>query len=87
MKTVVRVRVASVAKIAAIASGLIGVVVGVVLILGLMFQGSVSASDVVLAAFLPTLYAVSGLVLGAVGAWLYNLVAGWVGGIELELED
>ena len=87
MKTVARVRVASVAKIALIVSGLVGVLVGVVLILGRMLLGPVSFSDFLVASFLPVLYAVSGLMLAVVGAWLYNLVAGWVGGIELELED
>lgn len=36
---------------------------------------------------MPFLYAVTGVVFGALIAWLYNLVAGWTGGIELELED
>lgn len=35
---------------------------------------------------MPVLYACFGLVGGAVGAALYNLVAGWIGGLEVELE-
>lgn len=35
---------------------------------------------------MPVIYAVMGVVGGAVGAALYNLVAGWVGGIEMEIE-
>ena len=35
---------------------------------------------------MPVMYAVFGLVGGAIGAALYNLVAGWVGGIEMEME-
>ena len=35
---------------------------------------------------MPVMYGVLGLVGGAIGAALYNLVAGWVGGIEVELE-
>jgi hypothetical protein len=35
---------------------------------------------------MPFLYALLGVVFGALIAWLYNLVAGWTGGIELELE-
>jgi hypothetical protein len=31
------------------------------------------------------MYGVMGLVGGAVGAALYNLVAGWIGGIEVEI--
>ena len=35
---------------------------------------------------LPVFYAVIGFVGGAIYAWLYNLVAGWVGGLELDIE-
>jgi hypothetical protein len=35
---------------------------------------------------MPFLYALLGVVFGALIAWLYNLVAGWTGGIEFELE-
>jgi hypothetical protein len=34
----------------------------------------------------PIFYGVMGFVCGVIGAALYNLVAGWVGGIELSLE-
>jgi hypothetical protein len=36
---------------------------------------------------LPLIYGVAGFISGAVGAFLYNIVAGWVGGIEVELEN
>ena len=39
----------------------------------------------VFAIMMPVMYSVTGLISGAVGAALYNLVAGWVGGIEVEL--
>lgn len=35
----------------------------------------------------PVSYAIMGFVAGLLGAYIYNLVAGWVGGIEIELED
>ena len=35
---------------------------------------------------LPILYGVIGVVAGALIAWLYNVVAGFTGGLELELE-
>jgi hypothetical protein len=38
------------------------------------------------AIFAPILYAVMGFLTGVVGAFIYNLVAGWVGGIEVEVE-
>jgi len=35
----------------------------------------------------PIIYGIVGFVGGAVGAVLYNLVAGWVGGIEIEFQE
>ena len=35
---------------------------------------------------MPLLYGAFGFVFGALIAWLYNLVAGWTGGLELDLE-
>jgi len=35
---------------------------------------------------LPIFYGLIGFVGGAIGAWLYNVVVGFVGGIELDLE-
>ena len=34
----------------------------------------------------PLLYAAMGFVFGAIGAVVYNLIAKWVGGIEVEVE-
>lgn len=36
--------------------------------------------------FIPIFYAVIGGLMGMLAAWLYNVVAGWVGGIEFEVE-
>lgn len=41
---------------------------------------------VVMAIMMPVLYGVMGFVMGALGAFLYNLRAKWVGGFELEME-
>jgi hypothetical protein len=36
---------------------------------------------------LPIMYGVMGFIFGAIGALIYNVAAGFVGGIELELEN
>jgi hypothetical protein len=36
---------------------------------------------------MPVLYGLFGILTGAVGAAIYNLVAGWIGGLEVELEN
>ena len=37
--------------------------------------------------FLPIFYGVFGFVSGLICAWLYNLLAGWMGGIEVDFEQ
>jgi hypothetical protein len=34
----------------------------------------------------PIMYGVMGFIAGVIGAFIYNIVAGWVGGIEVEVE-
>jgi hypothetical protein len=36
---------------------------------------------------MPIMYAIFGVIGGAIGAALYNLVAGWIGGIEVQLDE
>ena len=36
---------------------------------------------------IPVVYLVFGFVFTLIAAWLYNLVAGWVGGVEYTTED
>ncbi len=45
-------------------------------------MGSMGAASIIV---LPITYAIGGFVMGAVFAFVYNIVAGWVGGVELDL--
>jgi len=36
--------------------------------------------------FLPIIYGVMAFIFGVIGAALYNLVARWIGGLEVEVE-
>ncbi len=38
------------------------------------------------ALMMPFFYAAMGFVAGVVSAWVYNLIAGWIGGIEVDVE-
>ena len=43
--------------------------------------------DVVTVLLLPITYGVSGFVMGAITAFLYNHVSKWIGGLEVELSE
>jgi len=88
-----RIGVLSLAKIYAVLMGVVGFVIGVVYtIMGSVLsavtqQPGIGIGMGVLGIIvMPVLYAVLGFISGAVGAWVYNLVAGWIGGLELEFE-
>jgi hypothetical protein len=49
-------------------------------------HGIATGVSVVLCIAFPFIYAGMGCLLGMLMAWLYNVVAGWVGGIEFEVE-
>ena len=86
--------VLSCAKMMAAVYGALGLIfVPLFLIFGLagmaMGRGAGSAMSglamVFMAIFLPICYAALGFIGGALTAWIYNLFAGWVGGVELDL--
>jgi len=88
------VGVMSAAKITGLLYGCMGLLFApLFLLFGLV--GTLAGADktpfagifgVVFALFMPVFYGVIGFIAGAIGAFLYNLLANWVGGFELELE-
>ena len=98
MHIVKSVGVLSVAKIFGMIYGCIALIfVPFFLIFAVMgsFAGSLTGQannplagifGIVLAILMPVLYGAFGFIGGAIGAFLYNLFAKWVGGFELELE-
>jgi len=87
------VGVMSVAKIMGLLYGCAGLLfVPLFLLIGLL--GSLAGQQktpfagligIALAVMMPLMYGLMGFVVGALGAWLYNLLSNWVGGLELEL--
>jgi len=85
----------SLAKLSATLYGLIGLLIGGVISLVSMVGGAMAGNEagpmgmlfgVAAVILLPIFYGCIGFVTSLIGAGLYNLVAGWVGGIELEVE-
>jgi hypothetical protein len=87
-----RLGVAQMAKVMGALYFLLGILIAALMgLFGSMFQTAGDESAMLFGggAFLialPILYGVIGVVAGALIAWLYNVVAGFTGGLELELE-
>ena len=92
-----RVGIASVAKIYGAISGSIGLLIGIVVALASVIgagmsettEGAIFGPIMGVGAIIifPIMYGVMGLIGGAFGALLYNVFAGMVGGVELEMEQ
>ena len=81
------------AKLQAILMAFVGLIAGILYAFGgaiyELLTGSLNSGTAL--AFLaligmPIVFAIFGFVAGAVGAFLYNLVAGWFGGLEMDFE-
>lgn len=81
-----RFGVAQTAKVLGVLYGMLGLVFVPFFILASIASPDAFPYGFGFAIMFPVLYAVLGFVTVAIGCALYNLVAGWVGGIEVELE-
>ena len=88
MAQITRFSVGQTAKFLAVLYALFGLVFVPFFLLADMFSPEGSGGFGMLFAFaMPILYGIFGVIGGAIGAALYNLVASWVGGIEVELDN
>ena len=67
--------------------GVISLLIVPFFILGVLFGPKGTGFGVVLAIFLPIIYAVAGFIGGVISAFVYNLVAKWTGGVEFTTEE
>ena len=94
MHTIKSVGVLSVAKILGVLYFALGLIFMPIFLLaglaGMMAGGREAAfsgiTGIVLAIMMPVLYGGLGFVMGAIMAFLYNLVAKWLGGIEVQVQ-
>lgn len=94
MQRIKSVGVLSCAKILGILYGCMGLLcIPFLLLAGLAsmaaHQANSAIGGVAMLAFgilAPVIYGAMGFVFGALGAWIYNLIANWLGGIEIQLE-
>ncbi len=74
------------AKVVGVIYAVMGLVFVPVFFLAAMFAPKETGLGTGFALALPILYGVAGFIFTAIGCAIYNLVAGWVGGVEVELE-
>jgi hypothetical protein len=93
MRVIQSVGVFSVAKIMGLIYAAMGLIIMPFLLLAAVFGSMASVKNaplsgmfgIVFAVMAPVLYGAMGFVCGAIGAGLYNLLAKWVGGIEVSV--
>ena len=82
-----RFGVGQTAKVVGVLYLLVGLLLAPIVLLATILGPQESSFGVAFAVALPILYACLGFVGAAIGCAIYNLVAGWVGGIEVELGE
>jgi len=94
MAKIKKIGVKSLAKILGVTYAVMGFIGGLFFTIMFVFNGTdgfdVKSMAFILGIgapiFLPIFYGILGFLAGLVTAWLYNLMARWVGGVELEIE-
>jgi hypothetical protein len=90
-----RIAPGSAAKVGGVLYALLGLLIGALFSLFAMVGGGMAGSDMMpmmgmfgagAIIILPIVYGCLGFIFMFIGAVLYNLVAGWVGGISVDLE-
>ena len=83
---VARIAPLQAAKVASVMYGIVGVVmVPFFLLPGLL--GAKNALPLWIPLLFIPFYVIAGFVMSAVMTWLYNVIAGWVGGLEITLRS
>lgn len=74
------------AKVIGVLYALMGLVFAPIFLVSAMFAPKETGLGTGFALALPILYGVCGFIFTAIGCAIYNVVAGWVGGVEVELD-
>ena len=89
MQTLKSIDILSCAKICAVFGFVIGLILGLVLLVASVPFLFIPVLNVVgIVGFITSIitFTVLGFICGAVKAFIYNLVAGWIGGVKITLE-
>ena len=81
-----RFGVGQTAKVIGVLYTLVGLIAVPIVLVSTMFAPKEAPFGTGFAFALPILYGICGFIFTAIGCAVYNLVAGWVGGVEVELD-
>ena len=82
-----RFGVGQTAKVLGVLYTLIGIVLLPLFLIASMFAPDQTGFGIGVAIALPVIYGIAGFVFTAIACLIYNMVAGWVGGIEIEIDE
>ena len=82
-----RFGVGQTAKVLGVLYALMGLVLVPIFLIAARFSPEGSALGTSFAVAIPVIYGIVGFVFTAIGCLIYNLVAGWVGGVEIEMDQ
>lgn len=87
-----RIGVLSLAKVETVLMAFVGLIFGIYYATIMASSGELAGLSgglrfLIIIIISPIIYAIVGFIAGAVGAFLYNLVARWLGGIEIDFEQ
>jgi hypothetical protein len=85
-KVITRISPLQAAKVSALLYFFVSIPFVVMMGVATAFSTTSKSSSLFIFAF-PFIYLVFGFIFTLLGAWLYNVVAGWIGGIEFTVAD
>ena len=82
-----RFGVGQTAKVLGVLYALMGLVLVPIFLIAARFSPDGSQFGTSFALAIPVIYGIVGFIFTAIGCLIYNLVAGWVGGVEIEMDQ
>ncbi len=99
MKEIKRINILSVAKIYGLSMAFVGLIIGIFVGFAMFFFGTFVGPDNNYSSYfgvslgiigllaMPILFGLLGLIFGGLASFFYNILASWLGGVKIELED
>lgn len=86
MRTIKSIGIGSLAVMLGTLYGVLGLIGAVGFLCFALVSGEQMGPEALFALAIPVIYAIAGFIGGALVAFLYNVLAGFVGGIKIELD-